>query len=158
ASIFRAFGSQIQLFERGPRILPTEDEEVAAAVVSAFRRSGMIVREDFGVIESFEKTANGVRMNFSKDGQRDRAEATLAVMAVGWAADTARLNLPAAGVELDLKGFVKVDECLRTSVPHIFAAGDITGRLMLVPEALQDGFIAGGNAVNGHMVPVASHL
>ena len=83
ASIFQAFGSQVQLFQAAPRILPTEDEDVSAAVAAAFRESGMVVHEDFGTIESFEKTPSGVRMVFSKDGTRNSVEATLAVMAVG---------------------------------------------------------------------------
>src|SRR5215475_12454978 len=137
ASIFNAFGTRIQLFEAGPRILATEDEDVAAAASRAFRESGMVVNENFGTIESFEKTPAGIRMNFSKDGKRDSAEAALVVVAVGWVADSARLNLAAAGVELNQRKFVKVDEYLRTSAPHIFAAGDITGRLMLVPQGAQ---------------------
>lgn len=149
ASIFQAFGSQVQLFEAGPRILPTEDEDVSAAVAAAFRESGMVVRESFGTIESFEKTPSGVRMVFSKDGTRNSAEAALAVIAVGWVADTSGLNLAAAGVETDRRGYVQVDEYLRTSAPNIFAAGDITGRLMLVPQAIQDGFVAATNAVRG---------
>ena len=158
ASIFNAFGSRIQLFEAGPRILATEDEDVAAAVRTAFRESGMVVRENFGAIESFEKTPTGVRMNFSKDDRRDNAEATLAVVAVGWVADTAGLNLAAAGVEADQRRFVKVDEYLRTSAPHIFAAGDITGRLMLVPPAIQQGFVAATNAVRGRTMPLGDHV
>ncbi len=149
ASIFNAFGSRVQLFQAGPRILPTEDEDVSAAVAAAFRESGIVVREDFGEIESFEKTPSGVRMIFSKDGARDSAEAALAVVAVGWVANTAGLSLATAGVETDHRGFVRVDAYLRTSAPHIFAAGDITGRLMLVPQAIQDGFVAATNAVRG---------
>jgi dihydrolipoamide dehydrogenase len=149
ASIFNSFGSRIQLFQTGPRILPTEDEDVSREVAAAFRESGIVVRENFGQIESFEKTASGVRMVFSKNGGRDSAEAALAVVAVGWVADTAQLKLAAAGVELDTRGFVRVDEYLQTSAPHIFAAGDVTGRLMLVPQAIQDGFVAGTNAVQG---------
>ena len=117
ASIFNAFGSHVQPFEALPRILPTEDDDVAAAVAAGFRDSGMVVRENFGAIESFEKTPTGVRMNFSKDGQRDSTEATLAVVAAGWVADPAALNLPAVGVENDRRKFVKVDEYLRTSAP-----------------------------------------
>src|SRR5215813_4659273 len=149
ASIFNAFGTRIQLFEAGPRILATEDEDVAAAASRAFRESGMVVKENFGTIESFEKTPTGIRMNFSKDGKRDSTEAALVVVAVGWVADSARLNLAAAGVELNQRKFVKVDEYLRTSAPHIFAAGDITGRLMLVPQGVQAGFVAATNAVVG---------
>ena len=48
ASVFNAFGAKIQLFQSGPRILPTEDEDVSAAVAAAFRESGIVVREDFG--------------------------------------------------------------------------------------------------------------
>ena len=158
ASIFNAFGSRIQLFEAAPRILMTEDEDVAAAVRTAFRESGMVVQENFGSIESFEKTPTGVRMNFSKDGKRDSVEATLTVVAVGWAADTAGLNLAAAGVEVNQRRFVKVDEYMRTSAPHIFAAGDVTGRLMLVPPAIQEGFVAATNAVLGPTMPLGDHV
>jgi dihydrolipoamide dehydrogenase len=149
ASVFNAFGSRIQLFEAGPRILPTEDEEVSAAMAAAFRESGIDVREAFGVIESFEKTADGVRMFFSKDGRQESADAALAVSAIGWVANTAALDLARAGVETDKRDFIHVDEFLRTSAQHIFAAGDITGRMMLVPQAIQQGFVAATNVVRG---------
>jgi dihydrolipoamide dehydrogenase len=149
ASIFNEFGSRIQLFETGPRILPSEDEEVSAVVAAAFRESSIAVHENFGVVEYFEKTPTGVRMIFSKNGNRASAEATLAVLAVGWIADTAGLRLATAGVETDHRGFVQVDGYLRTSTPHIFAAGDITGHQMLVPQAIQEGFVAATNAVRG---------
>jgi dihydrolipoamide dehydrogenase len=147
ASIFNAFGSRVQLFQAGPRILPTEDEEVSAAIGMAFRELGIVVHESFGEIESFEKTANGVRMNFSKDGVRQSAEATLAVVAIGWVSNAAGLDLAAAGVETNHRGFVRVDEFMRTSAAHVFAAGDITGGLMLVPQAIQSAFVAATNAV-----------
>jgi pyruvate/2-oxoglutarate dehydrogenase complex dihydrolipoamide dehydrogenase (E3) component len=149
ASIFNAFGSRVRLFQAGPRILPTEDEDVSAAVAAAFRASGIVVSESFGSIDSFERTPSGVRMVFSKDGTRHSAEAALAVVAVGWVADTAGLNLAAADVEADRRGYVRVDPYLRTSAAHVFAAGDITGRLMLVPQATHDGFVAATNAVRG---------
>jgi len=158
ASIFKAFGSRVQLFEAGPRILSTEDEDIAASVAAGFRGAGMIVRESFGTIESFEKTATGVRMNFCKDGKRQSAEAAIAVVSAGWVADTAGLNLAAAGVLPDHRGFVKVDEYLRTSAPHIFAAGDVTGRVMLVPPAIQEGFIAATNAVFGPTQPITQGI
>jgi len=149
ASVFNAFGSQIQLFQTGPRILPTEDVEVSEAVGRAFRESGIDVREGFGSIDFFEKTADGVRMHFSKDGQKENTEATLAVCAIGWAANTSGLDLPHAGVETDEREFIRVDEFLRTSAAHIFAAGDVIGRMMLVPQAIQEGFVAATNAVRG---------
>jgi pyruvate/2-oxoglutarate dehydrogenase complex dihydrolipoamide dehydrogenase (E3) component len=154
ASIFNAFGTQIQLFEAGRRILATEDEDVSAAAAASFRASGMEVRENFGTIERFEKTPDGIRMIFAKDGKRETTEAALVVVAVGWVADTAGLNLAAAGVALNQRKFVEVDEYLCTSAHHIFAAGDITGRLMLVPQALQAGFVAATNAVLGPKTPL----
>jgi dihydrolipoamide dehydrogenase len=149
ASIFNAFGSKVELFEAGPRILKTEDEDVSAVVADAFVAAGIRVRQNFGKIESFKKTSTGVCMMFSKDGVLNSAEASLVVAAVGWAADTATPNLSKAGVEVDHRGFVRVDTHLQTSVPHIFAAGDVIGRLMLVPQAIQDGFVAATNAVRG---------
>ena len=147
ASVFTELGSHVTLFEAGPRILATEDEDVSAAVASAFRAAGMVVRESFGRVRGFEKGQAGTRMIFEKDGVADSAQATLAIAAIGWLADTAGLNLTAAGVDTTDRGYVQVDEQLRTSAPHVFAAGDITGRLMLVPQAVQAGYLAATNAV-----------
>src|SRR5262249_50461403 len=158
ASIFTAFGTRVQLFQAGPRILPTEDEDVSAAVATAFRAAGMEVREGFGTIERFEKTPHGVRMVFSKDGALESAEAALAVVAVGWVADTVGLGLAVAGVETDARGFVRVDVYRQTTAPHVFAAGDITGRLMLVPQALEDGHTAATNAVLGLTTTLRSEV
>ena len=149
ASIFSAFGSKVQLFQAGPRILPHEDEDVSAAVAAGFRESGIEIKENFGTIESFEKTPAGVRMVYLKDAERRHVEATLAVTAIGWTANTAGLDLDNAGIETDTRGFIRVDKFLRTSAPHVFAAGDVTGRLMLAPQAVHDGFIAATNAVHG---------
>jgi dihydrolipoamide dehydrogenase len=154
AAMFRAFGTQVQLFERGTRILRSADEAVAAAVTAGLRESGVDVHERFGSIISFEKTPVGLRMHF-RDGERDTsAEASMIVVAGGWQADTASMNLGAAGVELDARGNVEVDEFLQTTAPHIFAAGDVTGRLMLVPGAIEDGFVAATNAIEGATLPL----
>ena len=158
ASVFNAFGSRIQLFHAGPRILPTEDEEVSAAVADAFRNSGVVVRENFGTVDSFEKTPAGVKMWFSKDGTRESVEATLVVSAIGWKANTSDLDLVSAGVETDERGFIWTDEFLKTSAPHVFAAGDVTGKLMLVPQAIQQGFIAATNAVRGPTMTMADQV
>lgn len=146
ASVFSAFGTHVTLFEAGPRILKTEDEEVSRAVADAFRAEGIDVREEFGRIDRFERSPDGVRMFIARDSAIEHADAALAVMAVGWTADTAALHLAASGVAIDPRGFVRVDERQQTSVPHIFAAGDVTGGAMLVPQALHAGFVAGANA------------
>ncbi|MGX5803439.1 dihydrolipoyl dehydrogenase family protein [Bradyrhizobium sp. Arg314] len=157
ASIFNAFGTRVQLFEAGPRILATEDDDVAMAAATAFRASGIVVRENFGTIESFEKAPAGVRMNFTKDGCSESAEGELAVVAVGWTADLAALDLTAAGVDLNARKFVKVDEYMQTSASHIFAAGDVTGQLMLVPQATRAAFVAATNAVLGPTMPLGDN-
>jgi len=158
ASVFNAFGTRVQLFQAGERILATEEPEVSAAVAEAFRASGIEVHEDFGAIERFERTAQGLRMIYARDGERRAAEAALVVSAVGWSADTASLNLAAAGVATDARGFVKVDRRQRTSAEHVFAAGDVTGGLMLAGQALQAGFVAATNAVRGPILAAADAI
>jgi pyruvate/2-oxoglutarate dehydrogenase complex dihydrolipoamide dehydrogenase (E3) component len=97
-------------------------------------------------------------MVFSKDGVRDSVEAALAVVAIGWVADTAGLNLAAAGVATNARGYIQVDDYLQTSAPNIFAAGDITGRLMLVPQAVHDGFVSATNAVRGRSMTLGEQV
>jgi len=117
-------------------------------VSRALRANGIDVREDFGSVKSFEKTAAGVRMMFSKNGQTNSAEAAVVLVAVGWVANTRELNLAAPGVALDARGFVKVDAYQRTTAPHVYAAGDVTGRYMLVMQAIHGGIAAATNAVS----------
>ena len=156
ASIFNAFGSRVELFQRGPRILPTEDPDVSAEVAAAFRATGVAVQEGLQSVDSFQKTASGVRMNFTRNGRAESSEASLAVVAVGWEANTGGLNLAMAGVESDERGFLKVDSYLRTTAPHVYAAGDVTGNLLFVPSALQEGFVAATNAVCGPTMTAAA--
>jgi pyruvate/2-oxoglutarate dehydrogenase complex dihydrolipoamide dehydrogenase (E3) component len=155
ASVFNAFGSRVQLFQAAERILATEEPEVSAAMADAFRASGIDVNEDFGSIEAFERTEGGVRMIYAKKRVRHSAEAALVVSAVGWSANTRGLNLAAAGVETDQRGFVRVDREGRTSSSRIFAAGDVTGGLMLAGQALSAGFVAATNAVQGTSLSAA---
>ena len=148
-SIFNAFGSQVTLFEAAPRILMSEDEDVAAAVNRALAASGIKVLEHAGTIERLEPNPAGVRLTYSHDGIARHIDATIAVVAIGWVANTTELNLPAAGVQTDQRGYVDVDANLRTSAPHIFAAGDVTGHVMVVHEAAREAYLAATNAVLG---------
>jgi pyruvate/2-oxoglutarate dehydrogenase complex dihydrolipoamide dehydrogenase (E3) component len=149
ASIFNAFGSSVTLFEAAPRILMSEDEDVAAAVGAALRASGIEVLENAGTIERFDSCPVGTRMTILHDGTRTTIDASLAVVAVGWMANTAALGLGTAGIGLDGRGYVAADDLLRTTASHIFAAGDVTGRLMVVHEAVREGYLAATNAVLG---------
>ena len=147
ASVFAAFGTAVQLFEPAARNLPGEDEDVSRAVADALRGRGIAIAEDFGSVRRLEAAPAGVRMVYGRDGESRAAEAALVVAAVGWQADIENLNLAAAGVDCDARGFIAVDESGRTSAPHIFAAGDVTGRAMLAPQAMQAGFVAAGRAL-----------
>jgi pyruvate/2-oxoglutarate dehydrogenase complex dihydrolipoamide dehydrogenase (E3) component len=152
ASVFCELGARVMLFEAGPRILGTEDEDVSRVMADAFRALGMDVHEGFGRIVEFQQADDRVRMVYATEDGTQQVEASLAVAAIGWLADTAGLNLPAAGVQTTPGGYIQVDDQLRTTAPHIFAAGDITGRLMLVPHAAQDGYLAATNAVRNRGV------
>ena len=149
ASIFNAFGSRVTLFEAAPRILMSEDEEVAAAMSTALQASGVRVLEHAGTIERFEPSPAGVRLVYSGSDAQAQIDATLAVVAVGWVANTDGLDLAAAGVETDPRGYIKVDSQLRTTAPGIYAAGDVTGHLMVVHEAAREAYLAATNATVG---------
>ena len=149
ASIFNAFGSRLTLFEAAPRILMSEDEDVAAAVSEALAASGIEVLENAGTIERLEPGPSGIRLTYSRDRAPHHIDTTMTVVAAGWAANTAELNLPAAGVQTNPRGYVHVDAQLRTSAPHIFAAGDVTGHVMVVHEAAREAYLAATNAVLG---------
>jgi pyruvate/2-oxoglutarate dehydrogenase complex dihydrolipoamide dehydrogenase (E3) component len=85
-------------------------------------------------------------------------EAALAVVAIGWVADTAGLNLPAAGVQTDRRGYVQVDNQLRTTAPNVFAAGDVTGRALVVHEAVREAFVAASNAALGETTTLPAQV
>jgi dihydrolipoamide dehydrogenase len=149
ASIFNAFGSRVVLVEAAPRILMTEDDDVAAAMSTGLRAAGIDVLEHVGRIERFERCRAGVRLTYASDGGQRQLEATLAVVAAGWVANTQALDLANAGVQTDHRGYIEVDRQLRTTAPHIFAAGDVTGHVMVVHEAVREGYLAATNAILG---------
>jgi len=158
ASIFNAFGTKVSMFEIAPRILMTEDDDVSSVVKAAFLNQGIDIVEGFESIQAFEKTADGVRMIYRHDGQTQSCEADLVVMSVGWMANAQELNLQAAGVELDKRGFIAVNEFMQTNVPHIYAAGDINGKMMLVSTSSMEGYYAATNAIEGPHYPLEYDL
>ena len=127
----------------------TEDQEVSEAVRAALAASGVQVVEDAGTIDRFERCAAGVRLIHSASDGQHSIDATIAVVAAGWVAATAGLDLDRAGVQTDRRGYVQVDTHLRTTAPHVFAAGDVTGRALVVHEAVREGLVAATNAVLG---------
>ena len=126
ASMFHAFGTRVELFEAGPHILSSEDEEVVAAIAGELRSCGVVVHERFGAIESFEKTPAGVRMSYREGAGNRAAEAELAIVAVGWGGRYRPIESLCGGVVLEPHGSIKVNRFLQTSASHVYAAGDVT--------------------------------
>lgn len=148
ASIFAAFGSQVWLLEAAPRILAGEDDAVSQVVSYEFERRGLQVLCNIQAIRRISKTSDGYRLEISHTGRPDPIDVDCVLMAVGWPGSLEDLNLGAAGVG-DQSGYIVVDDYMRTSVEHIFAAGDVTGRMGLVQRAGYDARIAAENAVLG---------
>lgn len=148
-SIFAAFGVQVTVIESAPSILAVEDEQTSAYMMRAFRRRGIRI-EPGSRVERIEKLPEGLRVYYAQNGETRSVDAEVAVLAVGWVGNVEHLGLEAAGVELDKSGnYILVDDNLRTTAPHIFAAGDITGRMMLVQSAAHQARVAAENAILG---------
>ena len=146
ASVFAAFGTHVTLLELAPRMVPAEDADVARALATAFAANGIDVLTGIGGVERIERDGNGRRLLYRVDGEVRALSADDVMLAVGWPGNLDELGLEAAGVETD-RGYVTVDDTLRTSAEHIWAAGDITGRMMLVQSATYEGRIAAENAL-----------
>ncbi len=127
--------------------MPRADEDVSAALEQAFRARGIEVVTSAGVerLESLEPAcASSIETGDEAKARRRRR----AFFAVGWPGNADLIDAAAAGVATE-RGYVVVDDYLRTSVPHIFAAGDVDGHSMLVSSALLEGRVAAENAVLG---------
>ncbi|WP_298254534.1 NAD(P)/FAD-dependent oxidoreductase [uncultured Arthrobacter sp.] len=156
-TIFDALGSQVLLLDLAPRILMTEDEDVAAAVTAGFRGKGVQVETDIAGIERIERADGHLTLRWESDGDRQARDVDAVVMAAGWPANLPGLGLEAAGVRT-AGPFIPVDEYLRSSVPHIFVAGDANGMSMLVQAAEFEGATAAENAVLGATHTSPHHL
>ena len=135
ASIFRGLGAETTLVYRGEDILRWFDRDISVAVHAELKRMG--VRVVLGTtFEKIEDAGGGARRVHLRSGAK--LEADLVFWAVGRKPATRGLGLEAAGVALTKDGAVKVDEWSRSSVPSIFAVGDVTDRLQLTPVAIRE--------------------
>ena len=149
ASVFAAFGSRVRLLEVSPRILAAEDEVVSDGVTEAFGRRGIEMVTGIGGVEKVERENGRLNLFYAKNDETHTLAVETIIFAVGWPGNVEGLNLEAVGVETRRGGYVQVDDALRTSAPHIFAAGDITGRMMLVQSATNEGNLAAEQSVLG---------
>ena len=149
ASVFAAFGSRVAVLEVGPRLVGVEDEAVSQAITEAFTRRGISAITQIGGVERLDRLPDGaLRLTYTRDNAPHEIDAEAVLLAVGWPANSAELNLEAAGVASE-RGYIRVDDSLQTTAPHIFAAGDVTGRMMLVQSATAEGALAAESAVLG---------
>ena len=150
ASAYQALGSQVTLVSSRDRVLPHEDADAAMVVEEVFRRRGMTVLGRSRA-ERVRQSDNGVTVTLS-DGRTVRG--THCLMTVGMVPCTTGLGLAEAGVEMDARGFVRVDKVSRTSVPGVYAAGDCTGVLMLASVAAMQGRIAMWHTLGEAVAPL----
>ena len=140
ASMFAAFGSEVTLVEMMPRVLPIEDEDVSAALARSLSKRGIDVQVDTKLAE-VASADSGVELKLEKDGAQSTLEAEALLVAVGRAPVTENLGLEELGVELD-RGYVGVDEWMRTAVPSVYAIGDVVATPWLAHVASAEGIVA----------------
>ena len=148
ASVFEAFGAHVTILEVGSRVLAGEDIVVSDGIAAAFARRGIELVTGIGGVERIERADGLLRLAYTHEGQPRSVEAEAVLLAVGWPGNVETLNLEAAGVAT-LHGYIAVDDTLRTTASHIYAAGDCTGRMMLVQTGCDEGSLAAENAVLG---------
>jgi dihydrolipoamide dehydrogenase len=146
-SILADFGCEVCLIEYAPRIVSRADADVSAGLEEAFRGRGIEVVTG-AEVERLEAGSPGVRVAYRRGDEAGRTDADAAFFAVGWPGNADLIDAAAAGVAVE-RGYVVVDDYLQTSVPHIFAAGDVDGHSMLVASARAEGRVAAENAVLG---------
>lgn len=146
ASIFSAFGSQVTILEAAPRILGTEDADLAQEILNSFQTHGIQVVTGITGVQKLENAEKGLSLTYAKDGSQFTVDTDAVILSTGWLGNVDSLNLESAGVQTNGR-YVVVDDSLRTSATHIFAAGDITGRMMLVQSAGYEALLAAENAV-----------
>lgn len=125
ASVYSRFGTDVTLVEMMDRILPIEDPDVSKELERCMKKRKVGIRTSTK-LEKAELTGNGVACTLaSKGGRTETIEVDMLLVAIGRSAVTSKLNLSEVGVEHDGDGYISVDEFNRTSVPNIYAIGDI---------------------------------
>ena len=141
ASMFRSYGSRVELFEVLPRVLPLEDAEVSEVVGRAFRKRKIQVRTEARV-EAADVVETGVQVRYRVGEETTSAEYDRLLVAVGRAPRTTDIGLETVGVELERGGFIPVDEACRTRAHGVFAIGDIVGSAQLAHVASAEAEVA----------------
>jgi NAD(P)H dehydrogenase (quinone) len=150
AHAFVRFGSEVTLVSSRDLILPTEDPDAAQVIESVFERRGMQILRNARAV-SCERTADGVRVGL-KDGRE--VEGSHVLFTVGQVPSSEGIGLENVGIEPNAWGGIDVDSVGRTSTPWVYAAGDVTTRVMLASVAAMQGRTAMWHALGQAVQPI----
>ncbi len=134
AGVLQALGSRVEIFARGQRLLDGFEEEVTSALQDNLRHHGARLHFGFEANALQRDGQSGVRLAATGGGTSDTFDKV--ILATGREPNTERLGLEQVGVKVDRRGFIEVDAYQATSVPSIFAVGDVTARPALTPVAI----------------------
>lgn len=148
AQLFRLLGSEVTVLERGPQLLKQEDTDVVEALTALLREDGIEIRLN-SAIEKVERAGQGTRVTLTQEGQPTVLSGSHVLVALGRAPNTEALNLAAADVETDARGFIRVNDRLETTAPGLWALGDVNGGPQFTHASLDDYRIVKANVFNG---------
>ena len=148
AQMYRRFGSRVTVVEKSSRLISREDPDISDAIRTILEEEGIAFRLEAECI-SFSPHPDGVCVHVDcESGDRD-VPGTHVLLAIGRRPNTGDLGLDKAGVETDERGYIAVDDELRTSQPHIYAMGDCNGRGAFTHTAYNDFEIVAANLLDG---------
>src|SRR2546430_563054 len=151
ATFYRQMGTNVTLIEALDRLVPLEDEEVSRALRQAFERVGIDCR--VGVrVKGARASETGVTVRL-EDGE---VEAERLLVAVGRGPNSRDIGLDRAGVEVDERGFIRVDEWMRTSAQGVWAIGDVVGGFLLAHAAAHEGVVAAEDIAGKRVVSMGA--
>jgi dihydrolipoamide dehydrogenase len=143
AYVLANYGTQVTIVEFLDRVVPLEEPEVSTELAKAYKKLGVTVLAGTKV-EAIDDSGDKVKVTVSpsKGGEAKVLETDKVMQAIGFAPRTEGYGLEATGVELTQRGAIAIDDYMRTNVPHIYAIGDCTGKLLLAHTAEAQGVIA----------------
>ena len=156
--MFRRFGARVTIIQRGSALLAREDPDVAEAVTAILREDGLEVLLDAETTLAAALPGGGVRLDVRVGGEVHALTGSHLVVAAGRRPNTDGLGLEAAGVMTDPRGYVKVDERLRTNVPGIYAIGDVNGGPAFTHISYDDYRILRANLLEGGSATTTGRL
>jgi pyruvate/2-oxoglutarate dehydrogenase complex dihydrolipoamide dehydrogenase (E3) component len=157
AQAFRRFGSKVSVIEAAPRLIAREDEDTSAAVADILAREGIELFLGAKHLR-LAKRGPGVVASLERDGAAREVVGSHVLIAVGRRPNTDDLGLEVAGVARDVKGFIRVDDQLQSSVPGIWALGDCNGKGAFTHTAYNDAEIVAANLLGGEARRVSDRI